>query len=66
MTSENPAGTESATGTPELKDILAQAIALADRVEKMPDGPLKEKLRTALAEIRVSAGDSTSASVHAD
>jgi hypothetical protein len=38
------------------KDFLAEAIALAERVEAMPDCAMKDKLNAALAEIRANIG----------
>ena len=51
--------TEPSSG--DVKDPLAQAQAIAERVEKLPDGPTKEKLRATLAEIWVNAGEVASA-----
>jgi hypothetical protein len=48
----NLTATNAEPRTDDVSDILAQAQALAERVEAMPDGPMKQKLRAALAEIR--------------
>ena len=50
----NLTATNAEPRTDDVSDILAQAQALAERVEAMPDGPMKEKLRAALAEIRAN------------
>jgi hypothetical protein len=51
------AATDAEPRTEGVKDFLAQAQSLAARVEAMPDGPMKQKLRIALAEIRANVGE---------
>jgi hypothetical protein len=41
-----------------MQEILAQTNALEERVEKLADGPVKIKLRDALAEIRANIAES--------
>jgi hypothetical protein len=48
MTSKIPEAMKAEPPTEEIADLRAWALALAERVEKLPDGPLKEKLRSAL------------------
>jgi hypothetical protein len=48
MSRNNPEAAETEPRTEEFADLRAQAQALAERVEKMHDGPRKEKLRSAL------------------
>jgi hypothetical protein len=66
MASDSPDAMETETGTEDIEDLLTQALALAHRVDKLPAGAMKEKLRAALAEIRVSAGDLASEARHED
>ena len=61
----NPAATDAEPRTEEAKDFLAQAQSLAARVEAMLDGPMKQKLRAALADIRATAGEFKSEVRHA-
>ena len=48
MTNKIPTATTAEPLTEEIADLRACALALAERVEKLPDGPRKEKLRSAL------------------
>jgi hypothetical protein len=52
MASETPEPTGAESETGEIKALLSQAQALADRVEKLHDGPRKENLKTALSELQ--------------
>jgi hypothetical protein len=54
----SPAAMDAAPRTEENADLLTQAQALTARVEAMTDGPLKQKLIAALAEIRANVGES--------
>jgi hypothetical protein len=65
MTSMLPEAAEAERRTTEIADLLAQAIALAERVEALPDGAMKEKLRAALIEIRANIGEPKSEMRHA-
>jgi hypothetical protein len=65
MTSRLPVAAEAEPRTGEIADLLAQAIALAGRVEALPDGAMKEKLSAALAEIRANLGKPDSEVRHA-
>ena len=62
MSSKIPEATEAEARQEDAADLFAQALALTERVEKMPDGPRKEKLRIALARIRTDVGEGTSKS----
>jgi hypothetical protein len=53
----SPAARDAEPQSENVSDILAQSQALAERVEAMPDCTMKEKLRTALAEIRANFGE---------
>ena len=55
MTSESPESADAEVGTSEIKDLLSQAGALADRVAKLRDGPRKEQLKDALSELQAIA-----------
>jgi hypothetical protein len=57
MSSRLQEATEAEAKTEGIDDLLAQAQALAERVEAMPDGPMKQKLRVALAEIKCNVGE---------
>jgi hypothetical protein len=57
MSSRLQEATEAEARTEGIDDLLAQAQALAERVEAMPDGPMKQKLRVALAEIKCNVGE---------
>jgi hypothetical protein len=54
MSSRIPEATDAEARTEGIDDLLAQAQTLAERVEAMPDGPMKQKLRAALAEIKAN------------
>jgi hypothetical protein len=55
MPSETPEPTEADSGTGEIKNLLSQTGALADRVAKLRDGPRKARVRDALLELQVIA-----------
>jgi hypothetical protein len=57
MHNEAPEASEAEVGTEENANLLARAISLAGRVEAMPDGAMKEKLRAELAEMRSNLGE---------
>jgi hypothetical protein len=64
MSSKNPDATETEPPSGEFKDLLAQAQALAKRVENLPDGPTKEKLRATLSELWVNVTEGRSEGGH--
>ena len=66
MSSKIPETPETEPPPDDIKELLAQAQALAERVEKLPDGPTKEKLRATLTEIWVNAGEGASARQNED
>ena len=51
MTSESPESADAEVGTGEIKDLLNQAAALAERMAKLRDGPRKEQLNADLSEL---------------
>jgi hypothetical protein len=55
MTSKAPEALDAEPKTEEIKDLLGQAQALAKRVEAMPEGARKERLRATLSELQVIA-----------
>jgi hypothetical protein len=55
MTGKALEATEAEAGTGEIRDLLSQAGALADRVSKLRDGPRKEELKAALLELQAIA-----------
>jgi hypothetical protein len=57
MSRKIPEASEAEPRTEEINVLLAQAQSLAGRVEAMSDGPMKQKLRVALAEIRADVGE---------
>jgi hypothetical protein len=56
----SPTATDADPRSKDVKDFLAEATALSERVEAMPDGAMKEKLRVALAQIHASIGETKS------
>jgi hypothetical protein len=64
MSSKIPEASETDPLSGAYKDLLAQAKALAGRVENLPDGPTKEKLRATLAEVWGNVAESKSEAGH--
>ena len=62
MSRNIPEASEAEPRMEDTADLFAQALELTERVEKMTDGPRKEKLRIALAKIRTDVGEFTSKS----
>jgi hypothetical protein len=55
MPSESPESADAEVGTGDIKDLLKEAGALAERVAKLRDGPRKEQLKAALSELQAIA-----------
>jgi len=55
MARNAPAATEAAIATEKVAELVAQTRSLADRVARLPVGPRKQRLKSALDEMQAIA-----------